>query len=79
MKNFNGYGLFYDVRNYTTRVYNRVNVYMNVRDRHGIEVARNYLRKFNRREQVELFKMMTHIKVVGYEQFRRDVFRARNK
>ena len=79
MKSFNGYGLFYDVKNSNLRTYNRINVFLNVRDRHGVHVARNYLRKFNRNEQIAIFKAMSEITVTGYEQYRRNLIRARNK
>lgn len=78
MKSFNGYGLFYDVRNYQLRTYNRINVFLNVRDRHGVHVARNYLKKFSRKEQISILNMMKDITATGYEQYRRDIFRARN-
>lgn len=78
MKNFNGYGLFYDIKNEPLRTYNRINVYLNIRERHGDYVAHNYLRKFNRPEQVSIFKTMKRIKDIGYEQYRRDFIRARN-
>ncbi len=77
MKNFNGYGLFYNIRNKDLRTYNRINVYLNVRERHGNEVAKNYLKKFNRKEQWYIYAMLNEMKQVGYEQYRRDVLRAR--
>lgn len=78
MKNFNGYALFDHIRHPKIRTYNRVNVYMNVRDRHGIEVGRNYLNQFKRREQFEIFEMLKEINQIGYEQYRRDIMRERN-
>lgn len=78
MKNFNGYGLFYDVRNTTIRTFNRINVFLNVKERHGHHVAHNYLKKFRRHDQISIFNMMKEINRVGYEQFKRNVMRERN-
>lgn len=78
MKNFNGYALFDHIRNPTLRTYNRINVYLNVKERHGIEVGRNYLKQFKRNEQMSIFSMLRQIEDVGYEQFRRNIMRERN-
>lgn len=69
MSNFE---MFHHVRNPALRTYNRINNYLTIRDRHGKEAARNYLRKFNSAAQGHIFRMMCKINNVGYEQFRRD-------
>lgn len=76
--NFNGYGLFNDIRDDQLRTYNRINVFLNIRDRHGPHVSHGYLRKFSRPDQINIFKMMSQIKITGYEQFRRNLIRERN-
>lgn len=78
MKNFNGYDLFHHVRNPALRTYNRVNTYLTIRDRHGVEVAANYLRQFNKKALEHLFKVMRNIDRFGYEQYRRDFMRSLN-
>lgn len=75
MKNFNGYGLFMDIRDPNLRTYNRVNVYLNVKDRHGNEVGRNYLKQFKKNELLEIFSMMAEMRRTGFEQFRRNFMR----
>ena len=76
--NFNGYGLFNDIRDDDLRTYNRINVFLNIRDRHGPVVSHGYLRKFSRMDQISIFKMMSQIRIVGFEQFRRNFLRTRN-
>lgn len=78
MKNFNGYALFDHVRDPNLRTYNRINVYLNVKERHGQEVGRNYLRQFDRNEQWAILTMLADIYRVGYEQFRRNMMRNVN-
>lgn len=72
MSNFSGYEMFHHVRNPALRTYNRINTYLTIRDRHGKDVGKNYLRKFNPAAQGHIFSMMAKIHNVGYEQFRRD-------
>lgn len=76
--NFNGYELFNHIKNTSLRTYNRVNTYINVKDRHGPEVGRKYLKKMDKKSQWDVLKMMAEINLVGYVQFRRDFMRARN-
>ena len=78
MSNFNGYSFFEDVKNPKLRTYNRINVYLNIKERHGKEVGRKYLKKFNKKEQFDILRMMSDIKFVGFEQYRRDFMRERN-
>lgn len=76
--NFNGYSLFNDVRNPILRSYNRANTYLNIKDRHGIEVGRRYLKRFDRNAQLGILSMMKRIFTDGYEQTRRNIMRANN-
>lgn len=76
MKNFNGYGLFDDIRDVNLRTYNRINVYLNVKERHGPEVGQNYLKQFKKNELLSIFSMMAEMHRTGYEQFRRDFMRT---
>jgi hypothetical protein len=78
LKNFNGYAVFDYVKNPTLRTYNRINVYLNVKERHGNDVGKNYLKQFNRNEQLEIFSMLRQMAEIGYEQFRRNLIRERN-
>lgn len=76
--NFNGYELFNHIKNTNLRTYNRVNTYLSIVDRHGKEVGKKYLKKFERNEQLSILSMMGSINREGYEQFRRDFIRERN-
>ena len=76
--NFNGYGLFNDVRKPVLQAYNRANTYLNINERHGKEVGMRYLRKFDRNGQLAIFSIMKRIHVSGYEQTRRDIMRVNN-
>lgn len=76
--NFNGYGVFTDIRNPTIRAYNRANTYLNIKERHGPEVGRRYLKKFDRNGQLAVASMMATIHRDGYEQTRRNIMRANN-
>lgn len=78
MNNFNGYDMFNHIRNPFLRTWNRINTYLNIKERHGKVVAHNYLKKFDRNNQLSIFTMMKNINEVGYEQYRRDFIRARN-
>lgn len=75
MRSFNGYGLFSDIRDSNIRSYNRINTYLNIKDRHGKIVARKYLKRFNRDDQNAIAIMMRDINKTGYEQYRRDFIR----
>jgi len=73
---FNGYGLFKDILNPTLRSWNRINVFLNIRQNHGSVVAKNYLKKFHRNEQLAIYTMMNRIHQDGYEQVRRNISRT---
>jgi hypothetical protein len=76
--NFNGYELFNHIKNPALRTYNRVNTYINVKDRHGPEVGRKYLKKLDKNSQWAVLTMMAEIADIGYEQYRRNFMRERN-
>lgn len=76
--NFNGYDFYYHIRDAKLRSYNRINTYMNIIERHGLEVGKRYLRKFNRDDKITIFKMMKEINGTGFEQYRRNFMRMRN-
>jgi hypothetical protein len=76
MKSFNGYGMFDNILDPNLRTYNRIATYLNVKERHGNPVGRNYLKQFKRREQIEIANMMIDMNRVGFEQFRRDFMRS---
>jgi hypothetical protein len=75
LKNFNGYALFDNIRDTNLRTYNRINVYLNVKERHGPDVGRSYLKQFKKNEMLEIYSMMSEMHRVGFEQFRRDFMR----
>jgi len=76
MKNsFMNYPLFNDVRNPVLRSYNRANIYINIKERHGSVPAERYLKKLGRNALLEVFTMMKRIHTDGYEQTRRNVMR----
>lgn len=74
--NFNGYSLFNDIRNPILRSYNRANTYMNIKERHGSEVGKKYLKKFDRNNQLGIFSIMRVIHRDGFEQTRRNLIRT---
>lgn len=76
--NFNGYELFHHIKDAPLRTYNRVNTYLSILDRHGKEVGKSYLKKFDRKAQLSIFETMKKIDDVGFEQYRRDFTRTRN-
>jgi hypothetical protein len=76
--NFNGYSLFTEVRNPVLRSYNRANTYLNIKDRHGVEVGKRYLKKFDRNGLLGLYSIMSLIAKDGFEQTRRNIMRANN-
>lgn len=76
--NFNGYDLFHHIRNAQLRTYNRINTYLNIKERHGSAVGISYLKKFNKDEKASIFKMMLDMGNTGFEQYRRDFMRGRN-
>lgn len=74
--NFNGYSLFNEIRNPILRSYNRANTYMNIKERHGNEVAKKYLKKFGRNDILGIHSVMAVIHRDGYEQTRRNLIRT---
>lgn len=73
---FNGYGLFKDVVNPTLRTWNRINVYLNIKENHGRVVGINYLKRFHRNDQLAIATMMKSIYEIGYAQVRRNISRT---
>lgn len=71
------YGTFNDVRNYKLRAWNRINTYLNIKDKFGSYVAKNYLKKFKRSEQINIFIIMKRINEEGFENVRRQFIRER--
>ena len=76
--NFNGYSLFNEIRNPTLRSYNRANTYMNIKDRHGPEVGKRYLKKFGKTDLLSIYSIMVTIARDGFEQTRRNFMRTRS-
>jgi hypothetical protein len=77
-KNFNGYEFFNEVRNPNLRSYNRVNTFLNIRERHGPVIAHRYLEKFDRASKISMFKMVSDMATVGFENYRRSFMRTLN-
>ena len=75
MSEFMGYPLFENVRNPVLRSYNRANIYINIKERHGSVPAERYLKKLDRNELLSVYTMMKRIHTDGYEQTRRNVMR----
>ncbi len=76
--NFNGYELFFHIKNPNLRTYNRINTYLNVVERHGKEVGRKYLKKFSKNDKLAIFSMLKDMYEEGFEQYRRNFIRERN-
>lgn len=75
MNSFMNYPLFNDVRNPYIRAYNRSNIYMNIKERHGTVPAERYIKKLDRNGQLAVFSMMRRFHEDGFEQTRRDIMR----
>lgn len=69
------YPNFSDIRNVTLKAYNRANIYMNITERHGSEVARKYVKQFNTNDQLSIFTMMKNFNENGFENTRRSFIR----
>lgn len=78
MTNFMGYSFFNEIRSNTLQAYNRANIYLNIKERHGIEHARRYLKKMNRNSMLAVATMMYRFHNDGYENVRRSIIRERN-
>ena len=76
MSNFNGYSLFNEIRNVTLRAYNRANTYINIKERHGPVVGMRYLKKLDRANKIEVYKVMQAVHRQGFEQTRRNILRT---
>lgn len=75
MSEFLGYPLFNKIRNPNLQAYNRANMYMNIKERHGSVPAERYIKKLDRNGQIGVLKMMSRFAQYGYEQTRRDIMR----
>lgn len=74
-KYFLGYPLFNKIRNSNLQAYNRANIYMNIKERHGTVPAERYIQKLDRNGQLAVLTMMAQFHRNGYEQTRRDIMR----
>lgn len=72
---FLGYPLFNKIRNPNLQAYNRANIYMNIKERHGTVPAERYIKKLDRNGQLGVLTMMGRFHRDGYEQTRRDIMR----
>lgn len=75
MSEFLGYPLFNKIRNPNLQAYNRANIYMNIKERHGSVPAERYIKRLDRNGQLNLYTMMKRFNDDGFEQVRRDVMR----
>lgn len=76
MNEYLGYPLFNKIRKPTLRAYNRANVFLNIRERHGRVLAERYLTKLDRAGQIDVYNMMKRFHENGFEQTRRDLNRG---
>lgn len=76
MNEYLGYPLFNKVRKPNLRTFNRVNTFLNIKDRHGSVPANRYLQKIDREGQIDIYKMMKQVNEIGFEQVRRDLNRG---
>lgn len=76
MNEYLGYPLFNKLRKRNLRTFNRVNVFLNIKERHGSVLANRYLTKIDRDGQIDIYKMMKRINKDGFEQVRRDLNRG---
>jgi hypothetical protein len=78
LNNFHGYSYFKDVQDLKLRDWNRYNVFLNIKEKHGNKLSDEYISKLERKELVRLTKLAWKINSVGYEQYRRDLMRGNN-
>lgn len=76
MNEYLGYPLFNKVRKINLRTFNRVNMFLNIKERHGSVLANRYLTKLDRSGQIEVYHMMKRVNEIGFEQVRRDLNRG---
>lgn len=75
MNEYMGFPLFNKIRNPNLQAYNRANIYMNIKERHGTVPAERYIKKIDRNGQLAVFTMMKRFHTDGFEQTRRDIMR----
>lgn len=75
---FIGYSLFEDIMNPSLRAWNRANTVYNIKERHGNAVAHKYVSKFDKMDMFAIFTIMATVERNGYENVRRDIFKANN-
>lgn len=73
MDNFKGYGLFNDVEDKVLRTWNRCQTFLNIKEQHGEELAKEYLNKFDPLEQLFMMATFTSISMKGMESVRMEV------
>lgn len=73
------YGNFTHVHNPILRTWNILNTYLNIIERFGKEVGKNYLRQFKKRQLINIHSMMNKINNEGYENVRRTYIRTEFK
>ena len=74
---FMGYPTFTEIRNPTLRAYNRANMFLNIRERHGSIPAQRYVKKMGKNEMFSIFTMMRRFHDDGFENTRRSLIRNR--
>lgn len=76
MKNdYRGYSLFRDVDNPTLRAWNRCAVLFNIEEDLGEGSSAGYAATLTDAERMAVITMFVHIKEVGYENAKREVFK----
>lgn len=67
---------FRDVENTTIRVWNRCSTAFNLQEDKGEEAVEKYMSQFNEREKKQVLIMFEYIRVKGYEEVKKEVFRG---
>lgn len=72
---YRGYSNFNNTLNHTLQAWNRVNTIFNIKEQHGNVLASRYSQQFEKKALLSIHAIISLIKLKGYEQARREVFR----
>ncbi len=69
---------FEDILEPKLRAWNRLNMIFNIKQLIDDSVATEYVKQFDRADQVAIYVLGNHIVIKGYENTRREIFRSLN-
>jgi hypothetical protein len=76
---YNGYSTFDEISNATLRAWNRLNVVFNIKEiLRNNAMAVNYVKQFDKKDQIAIAVLAVKITKNGYENTRREIMKANN-